>query len=65
MVDRYYLAKVAITAIVADKSFVDPNPEDPTPSSANVLPHALALVDSLVEAFGMVKSESAGESGKP
>lgn len=55
MVDRYYLAKAAITAIVADESFVDPNPGDPTPSSANVLPHALALVDSQMEAFGMAK----------
>lgn len=55
MVDRYYLAKVAITAIVADESFVDPNPDDPTPSSANALPHALALVDSLMESFGMTK----------
>lgn len=55
MVDRYHLANMAIAAIVADSSFIDPHPDEPTPSAAGVMPHALALVDSLVEAFGIDK----------
>lgn len=55
MVDRYYLAKIAIAAIVEDDSFVDPNPDALTPSSSSVIPHALALVDSLIEVFEIEK----------
>ncbi len=55
MANRYHLAKVAIAAILSDRSFVDPNPDAEPPSTSSVLPHALALADSLIEAFGIEK----------
>lgn len=61
MVDRYYLAKAAITAIVADESFVDPNPDGATPSPQEAMIHALALVDSLMTAFGIAKERKVDE----
>ena len=57
MANRYHLAKVAIAAILTDRSFVDPTPDGAPPSTASVLPHALALADSLIEAFGLEKVE--------
>lgn len=53
MVDRYHLAKLAITAIVADESFIDPSPDDPTPDSKPAFDVALKLVDELMKAFGL------------
>ncbi|QHJ82143.1 MAG: hypothetical protein [Caudoviricetes sp.] len=57
MANRYHLAKVAIASILTDRSFVDPRPDADPPSTASVLPHALALADSLIEAFGVDKVE--------
>lgn len=61
MVDRYYLAKLAITAIVTDESFVDQNPDGATPSPQGSMINALALVDSLMTAFGITNERKVDE----
>lgn len=53
MVDRYHLAKVAVAAILNDKSFVDPNPDSTAPDSKRASALALSLADELIRAFGL------------
>ncbi len=53
MVDRYHLASVAVGAILADESFVDPNPDSPVPDSKRTSELALLLADEIIKQFGL------------